>query len=141
MPLSGNVLSKRFKAVFLDIGLLTAMRGVDAEYTGDYHGVFKGSVAEQFVGQELIAAHNGEVYYWIREARSSQSEVDYLIAREDDIKPIEVKSGASGRLRSLHQVLKEYPSLKRGYVLSEQTYAELPEQQVVYMPIYYAGYL
>ncbi len=141
MPLSGHVHTKKFKAVFLDIGLLTAMRGVDAGYTGDYHGIFKGSVAEQFVGQELIAAHKGEVYYWIREARNSQSEVDYLIAREGDIKPIEVKSGASGRLRSLHQVMKEYPSLQYGYVLSEQTYASLPEQQLVYMPIYYAGYL
>jgi len=141
MPLNGHMHSKKFKAVFLDIGLLTAMRGVDAAYTGDYHGTFKGSIAEQFVGQELIAARKGEVFYWVHEARNSQSEVDYLISSEDEIKPIEVKSGASGRLRSLHLLLKEYPSLKQGYVLSDQPYSELAEQQIIYMPIYYAGYV
>ncbi|MBP6680226.1 MAG: ATP-binding protein [Saprospiraceae bacterium] len=139
LPLSSQVNSKKFKAVFLDIGLLTALRGIPAEYTGDYYGVFRGSIAEQFVGQELIASQKGEVYFWVREMRNSQSEIDYLISTSNEIKPIEVKSGASGRMRSLHRILADHPFLTRGYVLSEQSYAELPEQKLVYLPIYYAG--
>lgn len=139
LPLSGQVNSKKFKAVFLDIGMLTALRGINVDYTGDYHGLFKGSIAEQFVGQELVASQKGEVYYWVRETRNSQSEIDYLISDNAEIKPIEVKSGASGRMRSLHRILAEHPFLTRGYVLSEQPYAELPDQKLVYLPIYYAG--
>jgi predicted AAA+ superfamily ATPase len=141
MPLSSQVNSKKFKAVFLDIGLLTALRGIHADYTGDYHGVFRGSIAEQFVGQELIAYQKGEVYYWVRESRNSQSEIDFLISTNNEIKPIEVKSGASGRMRSLHRILADHPLLKHGYILSEQSYAELPDQKLVYLPIYYAGNL
>ncbi len=141
LPLSGNINSKKFKAVFIDVGLLTAMRGMDAANMNYYHGLFRGAVAEQFVGQEVVATFNGEVYYWAREARNSQAEIDYLVASSGTIKPIEVKSGASGRLRSLHSILVENSSIPRGFVLSDQMYAELTEQKLVYMPIYYAGYL
>jgi len=139
LPLSGNANSKKFKAVFLDIGLLTAIRGMDTLYSSDYHALFKGSIAEQFVGQELIARYNGEVYFWARDSSNSKAEIDYLVAEKSVIKPVEVKSGASGRLRSLHLILSEYPSIPKGYVLSSQPYAELQEQRLVYLPIYYAG--
>lgn len=139
LPLSGNINSKKFKAVFIDIGLMTALRGMEANNMNDYHGLFRGAVAEQFVGQELIAAYNGEVYYWAREARNSQAEIDYLVANNGIMTPIEVKSGASGKLRSLHLILNENPSIPYGYVLSDQPYAELAEQKLVYMPIYFAG--
>jgi len=141
LPLGGNINSRKFKAVFLDIGLLTALRGIDGLYLNNYHALFKGAVAEQFVGQELVAAFNSEVYYWTREARNSQAEIDYLVAKDNIIKPIEVKSGVSGRLRSLHRILIEYPSIPWGYVLSEQTYDELEEQKLKYLPVYYAGNL
>jgi len=59
--------------------------------------------------------------------------------RNGEIKPVEVKSGASGRMRSLHQILLEYPNLKTGYVLSSNEYAEMKDQKLVYVPIYYAG--
>ncbi len=139
LPLSGRVNSKKFKAVFIDIGLLTALKGMEASYSPDYHSLFKGSIAEQFVGQELIAAKNGNVYYWARDAHSSTAEIDYLVADLGVMKPIEVKSGASGKLKSLHQILSEYPTIPLGYVLSSQAYSTLPIQKLVYVPIYYAG--
>jgi uncharacterized protein len=55
--------------------------------------------------------------------------------------PIEVKSGPSGRLRSLHLLLAEYPQSAPGLVLSEAPYAELPDHGLVFVPLYYAGTL
>ena len=55
--------------------------------------------------------------------------------------PVEVKSGPAGRLRSLHLLLNEYPQCAPGLVLSEASYAELPEQGLTFVPLYYAGTL
>ena len=70
-----------------------------------------GAMAEQFVGQHLL--HSGPSYeapalhYWAREARNSNAEVDYVIAVGRRIVPVEVKAGATGSLKSLHQFLGE----------------------------------
>ena len=44
--------------------------------------MYRGKLAEQFVAQELIACHASELFYWAREARGSNAEVDYLVVRE-----------------------------------------------------------
>ena len=48
------------------------------------------------------------LYYWAREARTSNAEVDYLIPFGSQTLPLEVKAGKSGALRSLHLFLQEY---------------------------------
>jgi uncharacterized protein len=48
-----------------------------------------------------------ELHYWQREARASNAEVDYLLPLGDAVIPVEVKSGATGRLRSLRAFLDE----------------------------------
>ena len=47
------------------------------------------------------------MHYWVREAKSSSSEVDYVISVGTSVLPIEVKAGKTGRLKSLHQFVKE----------------------------------
>jgi len=89
------------------------------------------------VGQELLSAGQGELYYWARDAKSSSAEVDYLLDKDGGIHPVEVKSGASGRLRSLHMLLKKYPHCPSGYVFSCAHYSEIIEQKLVFVPIYY----
>ena len=54
---------------------------------------------------------------------------------------IKLKSGPAGKLRSLHLLLREYPQCAPGFVLSEAPFAELPEQGLVFVPLYYAGSL
>ena len=56
-------------------------------------------------------------------------------------KPVEVKSGAGGSLRSLHLMLNTYPNCPEGVVLYSGTYARRPEQRLTFMPLYYAGAL
>jgi predicted AAA+ superfamily ATPase len=140
LPFGAYASESKFKALMLDIGLLRHLYGmpVDVEYTkNDLLAIYQGAMAEQFVGQELIAAGQDELYYWSREAKSSSAEVDFLTAQQGKIYPVEIKSGASGRLKSLHLLLTTYPNCPYGYVLSSAPYAELPKQKLVFLPLYY----
>ena len=123
-----------------DVGLMQHLCGmpVDVEYAKtDLLDIHAGAMAEQFVGQELFAAGQ-ELHYWARGAKSSTAELDFLIVTNDTICPIEVKSGASGRLRSLHMLLEIYENCPCGYAFSTARYSELPEQKLVFLPLYHA---
>ncbi|MEJ1730945.1 DUF4143 domain-containing protein, partial [Escherichia coli] len=85
-------------------------------------------MAEQFVGQELRASGNENLYYWVREKRGSSAETDYLTEKGGEVIPVEVKSGKSGKLKSLHLLLNTYTNVKTAYVLTEDKYGEIPEQ-------------
>ena len=56
----------------------------------------------------------------------------------DRIIPVEVKSGSAGRLKSLHLFLSCYDNASPGIVFSMRPYAELPEQNLVFIPLYFA---
>ncbi len=83
----------------------------------------RGAMAEQFVGQELLAYQDchevAEIFFWARDGKGSQAEVDYIIRINSNIVPIEVKSGTTGRLKSLQILLKD-KNLKLGVRVSEQ---------------------
>jgi len=141
LPLGAYVRERKFKALLLDIGLMQNLCGmpIDVEYTkADLLSIYHGAMAEQFVGQELVAAGQDEIYYWSREAKSSSAEVDFLIVQNNQIFPVEVKSGSTGRLKSLHLLLDTYPNVPHGIVFSGAHYSQLPEQKLVFMPLYYA---
>ena len=77
----------------------------EVERIDDLNLVNQGALSEQFVGQHLLYAQppyrTPELYYWMREKSGSSAEVDYVIATSGRIVPVEVKSGKSGRLKSL----------------------------------------
>ena len=128
----------------MDIGVMQHLCGMptDADYAQkDLLSIHQGAMAEQFVGQELVAAGHAELHYWAREAKSSSAEVDFLAVVDGQICPVEVKSGSAGRLRSLHLLMDTYPNCRTGYVLSCAPYAEVPDQKLVFLPLYYAGTL
>ena len=59
---------------------------IDVEYTKtDLLSIYQGAMAEQFVGQELVAAGQDEIYYWSREAKSSSAKVDFLMVKRDQL--------------------------------------------------------
>ena len=101
--------------------------------------MYRGKLAEQFVAQELLAWHSPELFYWARDARGSNAEVDYLAVRENAIYPVEVKSGAGGSLKSLHLMLKTYPHCPYGLVLYDGSYRKLSNQKLVFLPLYAAA--
>jgi predicted AAA+ superfamily ATPase len=142
MPLGAGANPKKFKASLLDIGLLQRLCQVPAELElkqENLLAMYRGKLAEQFVAQELLTRQDSSLYYWSRDARGSNAEVDFLVAHEGTVYPVEVKSGTGGSLRSLHLMLQTYPDCPSGIVLYSGAYKELPEQHLVFMPLYSAG--
>lgn len=114
LPLQADIDQRTYKLLFMDIGLMNAVCGLSwmmIEQMNDARLVNEGAMAEQFVGQHLQAllagSANRELSYWLREGRSTNAEVDYVVSFNGRILPIEVKAGASGGLKSLHQFVAE----------------------------------
>jgi uncharacterized protein len=114
IPLGADVDDRYQKVCLLDTGLFCTLTGVDPVSTSDGRDltlVNEGQLAEQLVGQELRAVRpfNQEpaLFTWVRAAKNSNAEVDYVLQTDQRIVPIEVKAGAPGRLRSLHAMVVE----------------------------------
>ncbi|MFI5333772.1 MAG: ATP-binding protein [Chlamydiales bacterium] len=116
MPLQSRVKSKVQKLLYLDIGMLQTALKVDPLlfFREDLTLIHSGALAEQFVGQELIAYSNPydrtQLHFWEREKKDSSAEVDYVLPLGSHIIPVEVKAGPAGKLRSIHVFLKEKKS-------------------------------
>lgn len=113
LPLQSGVHDKKFKLIFLDIGLLQEFLHTDPEQLreADLVQINSGALAEQFVGQELMAYgepyRKTKLFFWEREKQGSEAEVDYLIQYKSNIIPIEVKAGKGSRIRSMRQFMEE----------------------------------
>lgn len=97
---------------FLDTGLLNFGVGLQKEILGtkDLNSVYQGTMIEHLVGQELIAHKSTpleKLNFWVRDKNSSDAELDFVYPYEGKAVPIEVKSGSSGKLRSLLNFLDE----------------------------------
>src|SRR5262249_24090869 len=91
--------------------------------------VNRGTIAEAFVGQELLCYASPkwkqELHFWKREARGSLAELDYLWEQHHAIVPVEVKSGHGSTLRSMHQFLSEHSKSKYGIRFISQPYSSI----------------
>ena len=114
LPLGAQVNRKKFKVLIYDQGVFHRILGLNLSrklLTNDFSVINKGAIAEQFVGLEIIKyssiSSKQKLFYWHREKRGSNAEVDYIIQNENNIVPIEVKSGTQGKMQSLYLFLKE----------------------------------
>ncbi len=143
LPLSTDENDRISKLVFLDVGLVHARLGIDADLiqNPDLLAIHRGAIAEQFVAQELLANaspdHPCDLHFWVREAKNSQAEVDYLVAAGSRVLPIEVKSGADGRMKSLRSFLSSHPASPLGVRLHVGQPHREPD--VLHLPLYAAG--
>ena len=116
LPLKAAIHEKRFKLLFLDLGLISASLQQDVQLMTDPQHVWtnRGALAEQFVGQECLAYQDAylepELYYWSRDERGSTAEVDYLLQVDAHILPVEVKAGSTGKMKSLHMFMASHQS-------------------------------
>jgi len=140
VPLGATIDLKKFKVLFFDVGLALRILGVDVKHlflNPDITLINKGAIAELFVGLELIAYGDSDqrtrLYYWHREKRGAQSEVDYVLAVSNRIVPIEVKSGHRGRLYSLQLFLEEERA-KGGIKISQNPFKA--QGKIVELPFY-----
>ncbi len=107
LPLSGYVDRNVFKVFHLDVGLLSAMSKIPEKSILDKNSLFDefyGAFTENFIAQELTNAQY-PLYYWTSEGKA---EIDFLIEKDLDIFPIEVKAGTSKRKKSLLVYAEKY---------------------------------
>lgn len=108
LPLRSLASDEVFKFYFLDVGLLGYLQGhtwSEIHNFNDLTLLTKGDVAEQFLAQHLAYLDRGfeepELFYWLRDGKSVNAELDFLFSCESQIYPIEVKAGKSGKMKSL----------------------------------------
>jgi predicted AAA+ superfamily ATPase len=142
-PLEVYASDKKFKNVFLDIGLMNRIMRLDYNEALNHSNllaIYRGQLAEQYTGQEFVSATNTQLYYWCRDAKNSKAEVDYLLQSNGEIFPVEVKDDPSGRLRSLHLYRESFkPNVCFVFYTGKQ--AQLADEKIVFLPLYFAGSL
>jgi len=113
IPLGAESNEKFFKTILLDIGLISVQLGLSSLKPSDLKDLIlinKGGLAEQFVGQQIRMAQSftsePQLYYW-QKTKGGQAELDYVIQYGNTIVPIEIKSGKSGSMKSLHHFMNE----------------------------------
>lgn len=143
IPIGGDVNGKLFKFMLPDTGLYLCESGLDiSEWVTDSPVKFvnRGRLAEMHVGLELLKAgdarQDGRLYYWHRETKNANAEVDYIVQYRNGILPIEVKSGTRGSMRSL-RILMEEKGLGVGVRVSGENFGRIGN--VCIIPLYMIG--
>lgn len=112
LPLSAYADTSTFKIYLSDVGLLGAQSALSPQTVIEGELLFtefKGALTENYVLQELLATGRKESYYWTSEGTA---EVDFLLQENQEIYPLEVKSGASQKKKSLLVYHQKYSSSK-----------------------------
>ena len=140
IPIGAETNTKKVKFMIFDTGIYQRILGLDIAsllVKNDFDVVNKGKIAELFVGLELLKSNDvyekTALYYWHREAKNSQAEVDFVIQIQDKIIPVEVKAGTKGSMQSLHLFLDEKKS-SFGIRLSLENFSEFDRVKV--LPLY-----
>jgi hypothetical protein len=74
------------------------------------------------------------LYYWHKESRNSNAEVDFLFIQNGLVVPAEVKSGSTGTLKSMHYFLEQHPNSPYGIKISEMPYRQ--DNKLINIPFY-----
>lgn len=147
VPLSAEITEKKFKLFFVDIGLACRVLGLrlNKELILRPEDIInRGGLAEQFVAQELLATTSSdetpELFYWHREERAAQAEVDFLIEKDNQVVPVEVKSGSSAKSKSLKLFMSE-KNVPQGYRLSLENNISAENSVIRHLPLYLASFI
>ncbi len=110
LPLRAEVNLQVSKLYSLDVGLqnyICGTRHITLDQMRDRRFINEGANAEQFCAQHLLggAETNAppELNYWLREGRTNNAEVDFVLPGSSAVIPVEVKAGKAGSLKSLHR--------------------------------------
>lgn len=139
IPLSAYEDFSAFKLFMLDTGLLGAMSGLPAQALLDGSALFsdfKGAITEQYVLQQLKSKKGLNIYYWSSD--SSRGELDFLLQRDMDIIPVEVKAEENLQSKSLRVFVEKNTGL-HGIRFSMSNYRE--QEWMTNYPLYSVGYV
>ena len=137
IPLAGYQEISVFKIFLHDVGLLSAMAGLDVRTIIDGNEIFtefKGALTEQYVMQQLRLNSERYIAYWTNER--STSEVDFVIQEKGKVISIEVKSGENLKAKSFRLFCEKYKPSK-AIRTSIANYKE--EKWMTNVPLYAIG--
>lgn len=142
------------KLIWVDTGIMNFSVDIQADYlqNNSLLDVWKGHAAEQIVAQELRVVldrnYRNEQYFWVRDKKGSNAEVDFVWQYQSAILPIEVKSGTNAHLRSLHSFMSQpnAPNIAIRIWPGEFSIDDLVSPtghpfRLVNLPFYYVGVL
>ena len=117
LPLGAKINPRYRRIIPFDTGIYQRILNLDIAHillSNDFDTINKGAVAEIFVGCELkkhtSCYADDELYYWVREKKNANAQIDFLVQYGEDILPIEVKSGKQGKMQSMWVFLNEKKS-------------------------------
>lgn len=141
IPLGAQADLERYKVICFDVALTQQLLGLDLrEWFLQPQKAFinQGKLVESFVGQEMVAYSSpharSNLYYWHKEAKGSEAEVDYLTTIRGEVIPVEVKAGKGSTLRSLHSFLASHSASSYGIKLSIAERSQF--EKVISIPLY-----
>ncbi len=109
LPISAYDDLSAFKLYMVDVGLLRRLALLAPSAFGEGNRLFvefKGALSENYILQALQNQFEAMPRYWTVE--NPRYEVDFLIQRENDILPVEVKSESNVESRSLKKYKEKY---------------------------------
>jgi len=140
VPLGAEINPKMRKFIVFDSGIFQRILGLklsEVLLRNDFDSINKGALAELNVGLELVKSascyQRQNLYYWHREAKSSNAEVDYLIQVDTRILPIEVKAGTKGSMQSL-RIFMDLKNSEKGIRVSQENFSTYQDIEVY--PLY-----
>jgi uncharacterized protein len=146
IPLGAEANRKYRRMIPCDTGLFLHILGLRSEIlpASDFSAINRGSLAEIFVGLELLKTAScytpQGLFCWQRSASSgslqSNAQIDFLIQKGSNIIPIEVKSGTQGSMQSLRLFMKE-KHIEKGIRTSLENFGRYEDIDVY--PLYAIG--
>ncbi len=128
-----------FKVYLLDTGLLCALWNENIQFKvmqGEID-INEGALTENFVAAEL-RKHGHKLHYYDRKSRQ---ELDFLLAEDNKVTLVEVKSGDTyKRHGSVDTALQEQPE-KIGKVLVMNKFNYEKTEKILYVPLYMAAFI
>ena len=137
VPLSAYQDFNAFKLYLLDVGLLSAMSGIDEKTILEGNEIFeefKGSLTEQYVLCQLKQCTNLNLFYWSSDR--GISEIDFITQIGRNNIPIEVKSNENLQAKSLKAFIQKY-NTKINVRTSMSNYKK--EDWLINIPLYSIG--
>lgn len=142
LPLKAQIKANHFKVFGVDVGLANRVLGLplsDLFLRKKELFVHRGALAEQLAAQEWLSYtppnEAPEIFYWHREAKSSQAEVDLMVEWRGRPLPLEVKAGAKRTGKSLSLFMEEKKGVAdRAFLVSAGPYHK--GEKIVSLPLY-----
>jgi len=133
-PLKAYEILNYFKLFLMDVGLIKHLAGLTNKsilLSENFH--FKGQLVENYVLQQLMSVFDNTPNFY---AFAQEREIDFILQRNEDIIPVEVKSGGEKKAVSFKSYIEKH---KPQIAVRFSTKEYLKNGAITNIPLYFAG--